>query len=81
MALMRGAQALLQGTGNTRILMVMAFFDAGLRLVFSYLFGIMMGYGFFGFVLGFGLAAYGVAIPGTVYFFTGRWKKTRFLDS
>ena len=81
MALMRGAQALLQGTGNTRILMVMAFFDAGLRLVFSYLFGIVMGFGFFGFVLGFGLAAYGVAIPGTIYFFTGRWKKTKFLDT
>ena len=80
MALMRGAQALLQGTGNTKILMMMAFCDAGLRLVFSYLFGIVMGFGFYGFVLGFGLAAYGVAIPGTIYFFTGRWKKTRFLD-
>ena len=52
-----------------------------LLLVFSYLFGIIMGFGFYGFVLGFGLAALGVAIPGTIYFFSGRWKKTRLIDA
>ena len=77
MVLMRATQALLQGTGQTTIMMALAFADAGLRVVLSYLFGVSCGMGFFGFVLGFGLAPYGVALPGLVYFFTGRWKTAR----
>ena len=30
-----------------------------------------------GFVLGFGLAPYGVALPGLIYFLSGRWKTAR----
>ena len=77
MVLMRSTHALLQGTGRTTIIMSLAFADAGLRLVLSYLFGISCGMGFYGFVLGFGLAPYGVALPGLVYFFMGRWKTAR----
>jgi len=50
-----------------------------LRIGLSWLFGIYLGMGFYGFVLGYGVAAYGCAIPGTVYFLLGRWKKRRVL--
>lgn len=81
MAIMRGTSALLQGTGSTGILMWLAFMDSTLRLVFSYILGIVLDMGFFGFVLGYGGAAYGVAIPGMIYFFSGRWKKKCLVDS
>lgn len=77
MVLMRATQALLQGTGRTTIMMTMAFADATLRVLLSYLFGVSCGMGFYGFVLGFGLAPYGIAVPGLVYFFMGRWKTVR----
>lgn len=77
MVLMRATQALLQGTGRTTIMMTMAFADATLRVVLSYLFGVSCAMGFYGFVLGFGLAPYGIAVPGLVYFFAGRWKTVR----
>ena len=80
MVLMRGTQALMHGSGNTTILMCMAFADAGLRLLLSWLLGIVLDFGFYGFVLGFGLAAYGVAIPGLLFFLSGKWKNTRLLD-
>jgi len=80
MVAMRGTHALLQGTGSTTVLMCMAFADAGLRLILSWLLGIVLDFGFYGFVLGFGLAAYGVAIPGMIYFLSGRWKHARLLD-
>jgi len=74
MAIMRGTHALLQGTGSSKMIMCLAFADAGLRVILSYLIGIVLDSGFFGFVLGFGLASYGIALPGMIYFFTGRWK-------
>jgi hypothetical protein len=38
---------------------------------------IVFGWGFYGFVLGYGLAPYGYAIPSTIYFFSGRWRKRK----
>lgn len=75
MTLMRGGNALLQGIGNTKLLMSLAFLDSFLRAAASYFFGVTMNLGFYGFVLGFAIAPYGVAIPGTVYFLSGKWKK------
>ena len=40
---------------------------------------VLLGWGFFGFVLGYGLAAYGCAIPGMIYFLLGKWKSRRTL--
>ena len=80
-AAMRGTNSFLQGTSNATLLMAFSFIDAGLRVVLSYLFGIVMGQGFFGFVRGFALAAYGIVTPGVLYFFFAPWAKRRTMIS
>ena len=77
MVIMRGANSFLQGTGSARLLMAFAFIDAGARVLFSWLFGIVFGAGFPGFVLGFGLAIYGICIPGACYFLFGNWENKK----
>ena len=80
LAVMRGTGAFIQGIGNAKLSMVLALMDGVvLRIGLSWLFGIALGWGFFGFVLGYGLAPYGYAIPGLVYFLSGIWKKRRVL--
>lgn len=76
LAVMRGTGAFIQGIGNTRLSMILALLDGVIfRIGLSWLFGIAMEWGFYGFVLGYGLAPYGFAIPGMVYFLSGVWKK------
>ena len=80
LAVMRGSSAFIQGIGNAKMSMVLALMDGVvLRIGLSWLFGIVLKWGFFGFVLGYGLAAYGCAIPGMIYFLSGVWKKRRTL--
>ena len=80
LAVMRGSSAFIQGIGNARMSMVLALLDGVvLRIGLSWLFGIELSWGFFGFVLGYGVAAYGCAIPGMIYFLSGVWKKRRVL--
>lgn len=79
-ALMRGSGALIQGMGYAKFGLVLSVLDGVLlRIGLSWLFGIALGWGFFGFVLGYGLAPYGYAIPSTIYFLSGRWKKRKSL--
>ena len=79
-AVMRGSGAFIQGIGNARLSMVLAILDGvALRIGLSWLFGIAMGWGFYGFVLGYGLAPYGFAIPSMIYFLSGCWQKRRVL--
>lgn len=80
LALMRGTGALIQGIGNSKLSMVLALLDGVvLRIGLSWLFGIVFDWGFFGFVLGYGLAAYGYAIPGVIYFLSGMWRRHKVL--
>lgn len=80
LAVMRGSGAFIQGIGNAKFSMVLALLDGViLRIGLSWLFGIAFDFGFFGFVLGYGLAAYGFAIPSMIYFLSGIWKKRRIL--
>ena len=80
LAAMRGSQAFIQAIGNARLSLILSLLDGViLRIGLSWLFGIFLGMGFYGFVLGYGVAAYGCAIPGTIYFLLGRWKKRRVL--
>ena len=80
LAVMRGSSAFIQGIGNAKLSMVLALLDGVvLRIGLSWLFGIILNWGFYGFVLGYGLAAYGCAIPGMSYFLAGKWKKRRTL--
>ena len=79
-AVMRGSGAFVQGIGNAKLSMVLALLDGVvLRIGLSWLFGIYFGWGFFGFVLGYGLAPYGYAIPSMLYFLSGKWQKRRVL--
>lgn len=80
LAFMRGTGALIQGIGNSKLSMVLALLDGViLRIGLSWLFGIALDWGFYGFVLGYGLAPYGFAIPGVAYFLSGLWRKHRVL--
>ena len=79
-AVMRGSGAFVQGIGYAKLSMVLAILDGVvLRIGLSWLFGIALGWGFFGFVLGYGLAPYGYAIPSMIYFLSGKWTKRRVL--
>ena len=80
LAVMRGTGAFIQGIGNAKFSMVLALLDGVvLRIGLSRLFGIVLNWGFYGFVLGYALAPYGNAIPGMIYFLSGKWKKRRVL--
>lgn len=80
LAVMRGSSAFIQGIGNAKLSMVLALLDGViLRVGLSWLFGIVLGWGFYGFVLGYGLAPYGCAIPGMLYFLSGVWRSRRVL--
>ena len=75
-SIMRGTGAFVQGIGNAKLGMALAMLDGVvLRIGLSWLFGIGLNLGFFGFVLGYGLAPYGYAIPSLIYFLRGRWEK------
>jgi putative MATE family efflux protein len=79
-SVMRGSGAFIQGIGNAKLCMVLALLDGVvLRIGLSWLFGIYMGFGFYGFVLGYGLAPYGYAIPSMIYFLSGKWRKRKVL--
>ena len=80
LAIMRGTHSFIQGIGNARLSLVLSLLDGVvLRIGLSWLFGVVLGFDFYGFVLGYGLAPYGCAIPGMIYFLSGVWKKRRTL--
>ena len=80
-AIMRGSGAFVQGIGNAKLSMALAILDGVvLRIGLSWLFGIAFNLGFYGFVLGYGLAPYGFALPSMIYFLSGKWKKRKALS-
>ena len=81
MAIMKGTNGLIQGIGNARLSLIFGLLDAVvLRIGLSWLLGLEMGLGLFGFFLGYGLAGYGTAIPGLIYFISGKWKKYNIVE-
>ena len=79
-AIVRGSGGFVQGIGNAKLSMLLALLDGVvLRIGLSWLFGIYFDWGFYGFVLGYGLAPYGFAIPSMIYFFSPVWKKKKTL--
>ena len=79
-AVMRGSGAFIQGSGSAKLSMALAMLDGVvLRIGLSWLFGIYLDMGFYGFVLGYGLAPYGYAIPSMLYFLSGLWQRRRAL--
>ena len=82
MIIMRGTNGFIQGIGNSTLSMIFSLLDGFiLRVGLSYRLGNVIGLGLFGLFLGYGLAAYGTAIPGMIYFFFGKWKNSHFLDN
>ncbi len=80
LAIMRGSSAFIQGIGHAKMSMILALLDGVvLRIGLSWLCGIALDWGFYGFVLGYGVAAYGCAIPGMLYFLSGKWTSRRTL--
>ena len=80
LAIMRGTHGFIQGIGNAKLGLVLSLLDGVLlRIGLSWLFGIALDFGFYGFVLGYGLAPYGCAIPGLIYFLRGSWEKRKTL--
>lgn len=80
LAVMRGSSAFIQGIGNAKLSLILAMLDGVvLRIGLSWLLGIVFNLGFYGFVLGYGLAAYGCAVPGLIYFLSGVWEKEKIL--
>lgn len=78
MSVMRATNGFIQGIGNSVLSLVFALIDGFvLRIGLSRLLGVFFGFGLFGFFLGYGLAAYGTAVPGVIYLFYGAWKKRR----
>ena len=64
LAIMRGSSAFIQGIGHAKMSMILALLDGVvLRIGLSWLCGIALDWGFYGFVLGYGVAAYGCAYP------------------
>lgn len=80
LGIMRGTHAFISGIGNAKLGLLLSLLDGViLRIGLSWLFGIVLDFGFFGFVLGYGLAPYGCAVPGLIYFLSGRWEKRKVL--
>lgn len=75
-ALTRGTNGFIQGVGNSVLILIFSLFDGFiLRIGLCRFLGVTLGMGLYGIFLGYGLAAYGTAVPGVIYVFCGFWKK------
>ena len=78
--LMRGTNSFINGIGHANLGLVFALLDGViLRIGLSWLFGEYMGMGFEGFVLGYGIACYGMGVPALIYFLFFPWKKRKLV--
>ncbi len=78
--IMKGTNGFINGIGHAWLGLIFAVLDGFvLRVVFTWFFGIYLNRGLYGFVLGYGLASYGMAIPMLIYFFMGTWKKRKLV--
>ena len=68
--------ALLNGSGNTRVNFATAIFDGiVLRFGLAILFGMVLKMGYYGFWLGDALAGFTPFVIGVVFYASGSWKK------
>ena len=78
--LMPGCSSLISAQGFVEFSLVTGFVDAFAgRIFMTWLFGIRLGMGAFGFLLGYSLATYLTALPQFFYYISGLWKKRRNL--
>ncbi len=80
MTMMRTGFGFLRGLGNAKLTLALGLTDAlVLRVGLSYLLGIAMNMGLYGFFLGYGLAAFGTGIPACIYLFFGKWENYKLI--
>ena len=78
LALTRGTNGFVNGIGNATFSLVLGLLDGVvLRIGFSWLLGDYLGMGFGGYVLGYGIACYGLCVPAIVYLFFFPWEKRK----
>ena len=76
--IMKGTNGFVQGIGNAVFGLIIALLDGLVcRVLFSWLFGIHLGMGLYGMVLGYALATYSTALPNLFYFLFVPWHKRR----
>ena len=85
LVLTRGTTAFVHGIGNVWLAFIFAMLDAFLlRILLSWLFGGVIFSGtpereLFGYILGYGLASYGMALPGLFYYLFCPWQKRKLV--
>jgi putative MATE family efflux protein len=73
-------QAFIEGIGNAKLVMIIAFLDGFVsRIAISLLLSTVFGMGLMGWFLGYGLAAYVNTIICVIYYYSGIWKKRKAL--
>ena len=78
LALTRGTNGFVNGIGNATFSLVLGLLDGVvLRIGFSWFLGDYLGRGFGGYVLGYGIACYGLCIPAIIYLFFFPWEKRK----
>ena len=76
--IMKGTNGFVQGIGNAVFGLVIALLDGLIfRVTFSWFFGIRLGMGLYGMILGYALATYGTAIPNLFYFLFIPWHRRK----
>lgn len=80
LAIMKGSNGFMQGIGNAGLSLAIAILDGLVfRVCLSWFFGIFLGQGLRGFILGYVLATWATALPSMAYFFFGRWEQRKNL--
>ncbi len=76
--IMKGTNGFVQGVGNAAFGLIIAFLDGFVfRITFSWFFGIYLGWGLYGMILGYALATYSTALPNLYYFLFIPWHKRK----
>ncbi len=85
MVITRGTTAFVHGIGNVWLAFIFAMLDAFLlRILLSWLFGSVIFAGnpereLYGYILGYGLASYGMALPGLFYYRFCPWQRRKLV--
>lgn len=78
MVISRGTNGFVNGIGNATFALIIGIFDGVvLRIGLSWLLGSYLGMGLRGYILGYGVACYGLGIPSLIYFYFFPWEKRK----
>ena len=76
--LIRGTNGFINGIGNARLSLLFGLLDGVvLRIGCSWALGTWMGLGLKGYILGYGIACYGLCVPSIIYYLFFPWQKRK----